>query len=82
MKTIQMTIDELLLAQVDETVQSLNTTRSAFIREALERALAQYRLRQLEERDAAGYHRVPAQVAEAAEWEAAQAWGDEWNAEK
>ena len=32
MKTIQMTIDEALLQQVDQTVQSMNTPRSAFIR--------------------------------------------------
>ena len=32
MKTIQMTIDESLLQQVDETVELLQTTRSAFIR--------------------------------------------------
>ncbi|MFN2242692.1 MAG: ribbon-helix-helix protein, CopG family, partial [Anaerolineae bacterium] len=31
-----MTIDEPLLAEVDEVIQALNTTRSAFIREALE----------------------------------------------
>jgi len=82
MKTIQMTIDESLLAQVDETVQQLNTTRSAFIREALEQALAELRRHQMEEEDAAGYRRMPAQVAEVAEWEAEQIWGDEWNAEK
>lgn len=82
MKTIQMTIDELLLAQVDQTVQQLNTTRSAFIREALEKALAHFRLRQMEDEDAAGYRRIPAQALDVAEWETEQAWGDEWNAEK
>ena len=29
MKTIQMTIDEPLLAEVDRMIQTLNTTRSA-----------------------------------------------------
>lgn len=31
MKTIQMTIDESLLAEVDRVTKSLHTTRSAFI---------------------------------------------------
>jgi metal-responsive CopG/Arc/MetJ family transcriptional regulator len=38
-KTIQMTIDEPLLSEVDRVIQSLDTTRSAFIREALQLAL-------------------------------------------
>ena len=82
MKTIQMTIDESLLSRVDATVQDLKTTRSAFIREALETALAQNRLRRLEERDAEGYDRVPVPEADVAEWEGERVWGDEWNAEK
>jgi metal-responsive CopG/Arc/MetJ family transcriptional regulator len=32
MKTIQMTIDDALLQEVDRTVQNLITTRSTFIR--------------------------------------------------
>ncbi|MEZ4590188.1 MAG: ribbon-helix-helix domain-containing protein [Chloroflexota bacterium] len=59
MKTIQMTIDETLLEQVDRTVQSLETTRSAFIRMALEQALQQYHVRRLEERDEVGYKPFP-----------------------
>ena len=48
MKTIQMTVDIPLLAELDQVVQSMHTTRSAFIREALQLALRQYRVRQLE----------------------------------
>ncbi len=82
MKTIQMTIDEALLTQVDRTVQDLQTTRSAFIRQALEQALRQYQVRRLEERDAVGYTAVPATAAETDEWASEQAWGDAWNAAK
>jgi metal-responsive CopG/Arc/MetJ family transcriptional regulator len=39
MKTIQMSVDESLLAEVDRAIVSLNTTRSAFVREALQLAL-------------------------------------------
>lgn len=82
MKTIQMTIDESLLRQVDQTVSDLNTTRSAFIRLALEEALRQYRVRRLEEQDEAGYTAVPANPAETDEWSTERAWGGEWNAAK
>ena len=80
MKTIQMTIDEALLEQVDETVAGLQTTRSAFIRLALEEALRQYQVRLLQERDEAGYTAVPASTTD--DWTSEQVWGDEWNEEK
>jgi metal-responsive CopG/Arc/MetJ family transcriptional regulator len=80
MKTIQMTIDEALLQRVDATAYTIKTNRSAFIREALELALQHYHIQQLEEQDAAGYARIPAQLEDAQEWLPEQAWGDEWNA--
>jgi len=82
MKTIQMTIDDNLLERVDETVVTLKTTRSAFIREALEQALRSYRVLRLEERDEVGYTAVPAKPADLDEWQDEQVWGDEWNEEK
>ena len=82
MKTIQMTIDETLLQQVDQTVAGLNTTRSAFIRLALEQALQQYQVRRLQEKDEAGYTAVPASAPDSDEWMTEQVWGDEWNEEK
>ncbi len=82
MKTIQMTIDEYLLQQVDQTVSVLQTTRSAFIREALEQALRSYQIRCLEERDEAGYTAVPAPQNETEEWTPEQDWGDTWNEAK
>ena len=82
MKTIQMTIDESLLQQVDQTVQDLKTTRSAFIRLALEQALRKYQLRRLEERDEMGYRAVPADSNESDEWTPEQAWEETWNGVK
>lgn len=85
MKTIQMTIDELLLQQVDAQVKDLNTTRSAFIREALEKALQAHRIKRLEERDSAGYSVKPITKKddkEIASWESEQVWGDTWNEER
>ena len=82
MKTIQMTIDDYLLQRVDQTVKALQTTRSAFIRDALEEALRSYQIRRLEERDAAGYTAVPAPQNETEEWIPEQDWGDTWNGAK
>jgi metal-responsive CopG/Arc/MetJ family transcriptional regulator len=75
MKTIQMTIDEPLLAKVDQMIQTLNMTRSAFIREALELALRRQAMAELEKKHAEGYARHPAEPGEFDVWEGEQAWG-------
>ena len=77
MKIVQMTIDETLLMDVDQLVQTLGTNRSAFLRELLEDALYTYRIRRLEEQHAAGYAAVPQSPEEAAEWDGVRDWGDE-----
>jgi metal-responsive CopG/Arc/MetJ family transcriptional regulator len=75
MKTIQMTIDEPLLTEVDQLIQALNTTRSAFIREALELALQRHAIAAMERRHAEGYALHPVEPGEFDVWEAEQAWG-------
>jgi len=75
MKTIQMTIDESLLADVDKVTEDLKTSRSAFIRDALRLALRQHVIHRLEEEHARGYAAHPAKVDELEAWEAEQAWG-------
>ena len=77
MKTIQMTIDEILLEQVDHLIVALGTTRSAFIREALQVALRKYAVGVLEEQHEQGYARHPVRPGEFDVWAAEQAWGDE-----
>jgi CopG family transcriptional regulator / antitoxin EndoAI len=76
MKTIQMTIDEALLAQVDQATNALQTTRSAFIRSALQLALHQYAMQQLERQHAEGYARFPVQPGEFDIWESEQSWSE------
>jgi metal-responsive CopG/Arc/MetJ family transcriptional regulator len=75
LKTIQMTIDEELLARVDSVTLSLSTTRSAFIRSALELALRQHALEQMERQHAEGYSRFPTTPDEFDVWESEQTWG-------
>ncbi len=76
MKTVQITIDEPLLAEVDLAVQTLQTTRSAFMRKALQLALRQYRIAQMEQQHAEGYARYPVEPGEFDIWLNEQAWGE------
>jgi metal-responsive CopG/Arc/MetJ family transcriptional regulator len=76
-KTIQMTIDEPLLAKVDQVIQELNTSRSAFVRQALELALQQHKIAQMEKRHAEGYARHPVEAGEFDVWVAEQAWEEQ-----
>ncbi len=77
LRTVQMTIDDALLSQVDEVVADLGTSRSAFMREALERALQQWRIQAMEKQHAAGYAKLPVEPGEFDIWLDEQAWGDE-----
>ncbi len=73
-KTIQMTIDDSLLEEVDSTSARLGMNRSAFIREALRQAMERFRMTELERKHAAGYSRFPIEPGEFDVWEAEQAW--------
>ncbi len=76
MKTIQMTIDEPLLDEVDQVIHDLKTTRSAFIRSALQLALQRYAISKLEQQHVAGYAKHPVTPGEFDIWESEQAWGE------
>lgn len=82
LKTIQMTLDETLLAEVDEVVAEMDTTRSAFIRNLIDHALKAHRLRELRRLDEEGYRLIPQDDEEVEEWASVQEWGDEWNVAK
>ncbi len=75
MKTIQMTIDERLLKLVDKMSQARKTTRSAFIRDALEAKIQRERIREEEVRHAEGYTRKPVEPREFDVWLNQQDWG-------
>jgi len=77
MKTIQMTIEETLLSEVDEAIEALQTSRSAFIRNALREAIQKYKVHQMEEQHRLGYEKYPVQPGEFDIWHEEQAWGDE-----
>jgi metal-responsive CopG/Arc/MetJ family transcriptional regulator len=75
MKTIQMTIDERLLQLVDKMSRARKTTRSAFIRDALEAEIRRQRIREEEARHAEGYARKPVVPGEFDIWLTEQDWG-------
>jgi len=76
METIQLTIDESLLAQVQQATDALQMTPTDFIKVALERALQQREIIAKERRDAQGYLDRPQQPEEIEEWLDEQDWGD------
>jgi metal-responsive CopG/Arc/MetJ family transcriptional regulator len=75
MKTIQMTIDERLLRLVDKMCRARKTTRSAFIRDALEAKIRQEGIRKEEVRHAQGYTQKPIAPGEFDVWLSEQDWG-------
>jgi len=76
METIQLSIDESLLAEVRQATNALQMTPSDFIKVALERALQQREIIAKERRDAQGYLEHPQQPEEIEEWQSEQEWGE------
>ncbi len=74
MRTVQMTLDEELVAAVDRVARKLRTSRSAFAREALRDALRHIQVRSLEQKQQDGYARKPVRRSEFDAWEREQTW--------
>lgn len=74
MKTVQMTLEENLLAEVDKPAKKMGTTRSAFARQALRAALSQLKAEEKENRHREGYARKPVRQGEFSGWEGEQVW--------
>lgn len=76
MKTVQLTLDDELVHDVDKVVKDLKTTRSAFTREALYAALEQIKIKSSEIKHRTGYAKKPVKHGEFDTWENEQSWGD------
>jgi len=76
LKTVQMTLDEDLLATVDKVVKELKTTRSSFTRDALRDAIRKSQIQKLERKHREGYRRKPVKRGEFGDWENEQVWGE------
>ncbi|MEZ5535974.1 MAG: ribbon-helix-helix domain-containing protein [Thiolinea sp.] len=77
MRTIQMTLDDDLVNELDSIVKESNTNRSAFARDALRKAITCYHQFKLAEKHRKGYQQKPVQTDEFSVWEDEQAWGSE-----
>ncbi|HVO11705.1 MAG TPA: ribbon-helix-helix protein, CopG family [Vicinamibacteria bacterium] len=76
MVTIQIVLDEDLLAAADGAARRRKVNRSALFREALRDHLASLACREREQADRAGYRRRPETGADAV-WEKVAAWPEE-----
>ena len=76
MTTIELTIDESLLAEVDKVTRLLAITRADFARLALELALRNQKTITLEQQHAQGYAHHPTKPDEFDNWESEQVWGE------
>jgi len=77
MRTIQMTLDDDLVKIVDRVARETRTSRSAFTRDALRRAIHQINIRKMEQRHRQGYSQKPGAKGEFDVWTGEQKWGDE-----
>ena len=77
MRTVQMTLDDDLVKEVDRVAKEMKTTRSAFTRAALQAAIRDLKLKRLEKKHRKGYERYPAAADEFDAWHDEQAWGEE-----
>jgi antitoxin component of RelBE/YafQ-DinJ toxin-antitoxin module len=76
METIELTIDESLLAEVNQATSALQMTPSDFMKVALERALQQREIIAKERQHAQAYLAQPQEEEEIAEWQDEQEWGE------
>lgn len=76
METIQLTLDESLVAEVQQATNALQMTPSDFMKIALERALQQREIIAKERQHAQGYAEKPQQMEEIEEWLPEQEWDE------
>ena len=72
-----MTLDDELVESVDKLVKELNTSRSAFTRDALREAITLFYQDLQERKHQQGYIAQPVNKNEFSVWEKEQDWGDE-----
>jgi metal-responsive CopG/Arc/MetJ family transcriptional regulator len=76
METIQLTLDEALIAEVQQATAALQMTRSNFIKVALERAVQQREIIAQERKHAEAYSNQSQRPEEIEEWQDEQHWDE------
>ena len=74
METVQIVLDKKLLRAADQAARRAKQNRSALVRNALREHLRRLAIRDLEERDRAGYSKQRQRRDEASAWEAEAVW--------
>jgi metal-responsive CopG/Arc/MetJ family transcriptional regulator len=75
METVQIVLDKKLLRAADQAARRTKRNRSALVRDALREHLRRLAIRDLEERDRAGYSKQQRRTRdEASAWEAEAVW--------
>ena len=74
MQTIEVTLEEGLLAQIDRIIRDLSLTRSAFIQRSVEAAVREQDVLEQERRHAEGYAKCPVTPDEYSGWEKIRVW--------
>ncbi len=68
MSTIQIVLEDKLLADADAQAARMGENRSAFIQQALRDHLHRLHIRDLEEQERIGYERIPDSVEDEVDW--------------
>ena len=76
MKTIQMEIDDTLLAEIERVTQANGITTSEFICNTLKRVIKESSLSELEKQHEKGYKKLPISEEDIETWETEQVWGN------
>jgi metal-responsive CopG/Arc/MetJ family transcriptional regulator len=74
METVQIVLDKKLLRATDQAARRTRRNRSALVRDALREHLRRLAIRDLEERDRAGYSGKRPVKDDSSTWEAEAAW--------
>ena len=77
-KTIQLALDVTTLKELDQAIEEMGTTRTAYLRELVRQALRQRRFKELERQHAEAYARRPVQPGEFGISEEDLALGEDW----
>ncbi len=76
MRTVQMTLDNNLVDEVDRMSRKMATSRSAFTRDALRAFLDRLIIEQQEKQHRQGYKQKPVEQADRDDWQDEQQWGE------
>lgn len=74
MKTVQIVLDKKLLHEADQAARRTKRNRSALVRDALREHLRRLAIRDLEERDRAGYSKQRKTRDDVSRWESEAVW--------